>query len=243
MERRLFDQLTLSSAGDRRRRSGSLPLSLAVHAGALGAVLFVPVLTSTDLPAPAVSFDVLAAPAILVPPPPPPRGVPPRPFARHRPPAPSPPTGRAITLPTSWSDVPVPTGREWEATDLPECEGCVPWGLHDGVPTGAAMPTEQPPPPPAIRVDSRFHPPVKLHDVAPVYPDLAREARIEGVVVIECRIDTDGRVVDARVLSGHPLLDAAALDAVGQWRYRATLLNGQPVAVLMTVTVRFSLRR
>jgi protein TonB len=105
------------------------------------------------------------------------------------------------------------------------------------------VPADQAPPPPAIRINSRFHPPVKLHDVAPVYPDLAREARVEGVVVIECRIDTAGHVADARVLSGHLLLDAAALDAVRQWRYRPTLLNGRPVAVLMTVTVRFSLRR
>jgi protein TonB len=52
-----------------------------------------------------------------------------------------------------------------------------------------------------------------------------------------------GRVADARVLSGHPLLDDAALDAVRQWRYRPTLLNGQPISVIMTVTVRFALRR
>jgi protein TonB len=243
MERRFFEQLTLSSAADRRRRAGPLPLSFAIHAGALVALFLVPVLTSTDLPSPALSFEVLAAPAILVPPPPPPRGIPPRSRTRNARAASPPRVGRAMVLPSTRSEMPVPEVRGWDAADLPECEGCVAWGLEDGVPTGAAMPTEQAPPPPAIRVDSRFHPPVKLHDVAPVYPDLAREARIEGVVVIECRIDTDGRVVDARVLSGHPLLDAAALDAVRQWRYRATLLNGQPVAVLMTVTVRFSLRR
>jgi protein TonB len=243
MERRLFELLTLSSAADRRRRAGSLPLSFAIHAGALGAVLLVPVLTSTDLPRPAVSFEVLAAPATLVPPPPPPRGVPPRSRGRHPRPAPSPPAGRAITLPTTWAEVPIPERPAWDATDLPECEGCAPWGLDDGVPTGPTVPADQAPPPPAIRINSRFHPPVKLHDVAPVYPDLAREARVEGVVVIECRIDTAGHVADARVLSGHLLLDAAALDAVRQWRYRPTLLNGRPVAVLMTVTVRFSLRR
>jgi protein TonB len=243
MERRLFEQLTLSSAADRKRQAGPLPLSLAIHAGALGAALLVPVLTSTDLPRPAVSFEVLAAPAVLVPPPPPPRGLPPRSRRTHPRPAASPPAGRAITLPATWAELPVPDSPEWDATDLPECEGCVPWGLGDGVPTGAVVPADEAPAPPAIRVDSRFHPPVKLHDVAPVYPDLARAVGVEGVVVIECRIGTDGHVADARVLSGHPLLDGAALDAVRQWRYRPTLLNGRPVAVLMTVTVRFSLRR
>lgn len=243
MQRRLFEQLTLSSGADRKRRAVPLPLSFAIHAGALGAVLLVPVLTSTDLPTPAMSIDVLAAPVTLVPPPPPPRGLPPRSRGRHPQPAPVPPADRAIALPTSFAELPVPESPEWDATDLPQCEGCVPWGLDDGVPTGPTVPADQAPPPAAIRVDSRFHPPVKLHDVAPVYPDLAREARVEGVVVIECRIDTNGRVVDARVLRGHPLLDGAALDAVRLWRYRPTLLNGQPVPVLMTVTVRFSLRR
>jgi protein TonB len=65
---------------------------------------------------------------------------------------------------------------------------------------------------------------------------------VEGRVLIECVIDTGGRVAEARVVSGTPLLDQAALDAVRQWRYRPTLLDGVPVAVQMTVTVHFRLR-
>jgi protein TonB len=83
--------------------------------------------------------------------------------------------------------------------------------------------------------------PAKLHDVAPVYPVLAQRARISGAVVVVCTIDVRGLVVDARAVSGPPLLSAAALTAVRQWRYRPTLVGGQPVAVMLTVTVNFHL--
>jgi protein TonB len=86
-------------------------------------------------------------------------------------------------------------------------------------------------------------PPKKLRHVLPAYPELAHAARVEGTVIVECRIDERGRVVEARVLRGHPLLDAAAVEAVEQWLYTPTLLNGVPVSVLMTVTVRFELDR
>ncbi len=75
--------------------------------------------------------------------------------------------------------------------------------------------------------------------VAPIYPEIARAARVSGTVVVECTIDPSGRVVDARVITGHALLNESALDAVRQWRYEPTRLNRVPVAVLMTVTVRF----
>ena len=65
---------------------------------------------------------------------------------------------------------------------------------------------------------------------------------MSGTVIVEATIDTDGRVRSARVLRSIPLLDEAALDAVRQWEYTPTLLNGTPVAVIMTVTVTFQLR-
>jgi protein TonB len=87
-----------------------------------------------------------------------------------------------------------------------------------------------------------IRPPLKVKDVAPVYPYLAIRTRVEGSVEIECRIDEAGRVVDAAAQRGHRLLAPAALDAVRQWRYTPTLLNGVPVSVIMTVTVHFRLR-
>ena len=77
--------------------------------------------------------------------------------------------------------------------------------------------------------------------VQPVYPVLARQSGIQGVVVLHAIIDRDGRVSELRVISGHPLLVKAAIDAVNQWRYQPTLLNGQPVEVETTITVSFVL--
>jgi TonB family protein len=92
----------------------------------------------------------------------------------------------------------------------------------------------------ALRVGGEIKPPVKIKDVSPVYPPVAREAGVSGVVILEVRIDTDGNVEQARVLKSIPLLDEAALDAVKQWRFVPTLLNGAPVPIMMTVTVNFT---
>ena len=84
--------------------------------------------------------------------------------------------------------------------------------------------------------------PTKTKDVKPVYPPIAQSARVQGVVIIEATIGADGRVKDAKVLRSIPLLDQAALDAVKQWQFTPTLLNGVPVPVIMTVTVNFTLQ-
>jgi protein TonB len=78
--------------------------------------------------------------------------------------------------------------------------------------------------------------------VAPEYPQVARINRVEGIVVIEAIIGSDGRVTNARVLKSTPFLDSAALAAVREWEYTPTLLNGRPTAVIMAVTVRFALK-
>jgi protein TonB len=70
---------------------------------------------------------------------------------------------------------------------------------------------------------------------------MARQARVQGVVVLECVISPDGKVTNVKVLRGSPLLDDSAVEAVKQWVYSPTLLNGEPVAVIMTVTVNFKL--
>jgi protein TonB len=78
--------------------------------------------------------------------------------------------------------------------------------------------------------------------VRPVYPSIARSARVQGIVIIEAVVGPDGRVQDAKVLRSIALLDAAALEAVKQWEYTPTLLNGVPVPVIMTVTVDFTVQ-
>ena len=75
----------------------------------------------------------------------------------------------------------------------------------------------------------------------PHYPPHAQAARVEGTVVLDAVIDPTGRVTDVRVTHSVNLLDQAAVEAVRQWRFTPTLLNGETVSILLTVTVRFTL--
>jgi TonB family protein len=103
----------------------------------------------------------------------------------------------------------------------------------------------QMPPPPAgvqcIRVGAEVQAANLIRTVPPVYPQLAEEARIQGTVRFRMIIAADGHVQNLQLVSGHPLLVKAARDAVQQWVYRPTLLNGEPVEVVTTVDVNFTL--
>ena len=92
-----------------------------------------------------------------------------------------------------------------------------------------------------IRIGNGVPPPAKIHDVPPVYPPAAREAGVQGLVVLEATIDPTGEVGNIEVLRSVPELEEAAIAAVEQWRYEPTLVDGAPVSVLMTVTINFLL--
>jgi TonB family protein len=94
-------------------------------------------------------------------------------------------------------------------------------------------------PPEAVRVGGSIAPPRRIKDVKPEYPAAALEARVAGVVIVEALIGAEGKVVKARVLRSIPLLDQAALDAVKQWEWEPTMLNGAAVPVVITATVNF----
>ena len=121
-------------------------------------------------------------------------------------------------------------------------------GVARGLESGFNLGTiDSPPPPPApaqtpIHLHSGMQPPRKVVDVHPLYPALAQSARKEGVVILEAVIDARGHVESVRVLRSIPLLDQAAVEAVRQWVFTPTLLNGMPVPVVMTVTVNFTLQ-
>jgi TonB family protein len=123
--------------------------------------------------------------------------------------------------------------------------GGVPGGVGGAVTTGAAArdvaPWRESWPQDAVRVGGNIRPPTKAVDVKPAYPEVARTARVQGVVICEVLIGPDGKVADAHILRSIPLLDEAALDAVRQWEFTVTLLNGNPIPVIMTVTVNFVL--
>ena len=110
---------------------------------------------------------------------------------------------------------------------------------------GAASYLPSPPPAPLagqpIRVGGQVKAPQQTRKVNPEYPPIAQSARVQGVVIVELVIDEQGRVNDARVLRSIPLLDQAALNAVRQWEYTPTLLNGVPTPIVMTATVQFTL--
>jgi protein TonB len=120
----------------------------------------------------------------------------------------------------------------------------------DSIPVTAppvAPPPPQPPPAPIInarpfRQSSGVQAARLIYQVKPVYPQIARQTRTQGVVVLEAVISKDGSVDSLRVVSGHLLLTQAAVDAVRQWKYQPTMLSGEPVDVITTVTVTFTLQ-
>jgi protein TonB len=124
--------------------------------------------------------------------------------------------------------------------------GALNGGSEVATPVAPTPPPLSPPPPiikaEPIRQGGKIQAANLIHQVTPIYPPLARQARVQGVVVMEALISKDGSIESLRVVSGHPLLSQAALDAVKQWKYRPTLLNGEPVEVITTVTVTFNLQ-
>jgi len=120
-------------------------------------------------------------------------------------------------------------------------------GVLGGIIGGVTAGPPPPPPPPKpktpkrIRVGGQVEAAKLIYKPSPEYPPLAKMARIQGTVRLEAIIAKDGTIQDLKVLSGHPLLVKSALDAVKQWRYQPTLLNGEPVEVVTEIDVNFTL--
>jgi protein TonB len=112
--------------------------------------------------------------------------------------------------------------------------GGTPGGVTGGLAGGA--------PPVVVRVGPNMESPRKIKDVKPIYPSGTLQGRTQGAVILEATIGPDGKVRDAKVVRSVPLLDAAALDAVRQWEYTPSFLNGVAVAVIMTVIVNFAMQ-
>ena len=231
----------------RKRHGLALPTSVALHAAAALAFVIVPLLLSEALPEPDGGTRAFFVEPIAAPPPPPP----PPPAANAAAATRVVPKAPAAAPAGFVAPIEVPTEIEpEEGLDLGGVEGGVAGGVEGGVPGGVVggvvggLP-DAPPPAPAkpVRVGGDIREPRKIADVAPVYPELAMKAGVQGIVIIEATIDPRGRVVNATVLRGVPVLDEAALEAVRQWVYTPTLLNGAPTAVIMTVTVRFWLKK
>jgi protein TonB len=238
MEQRLFEDLVESDkVAHRTNQSKTWPVSLALHTVFALAIIIVPILKSGLLPEPAAVKAFFVEPMAAPPPPPPP---PPPPKASAAPKMMAP-----VLMDDSFVAPVVEELLTDEGLDL-GADGGVEGGVAGGVPGGViggivgGLP-DAPPPQKAIRVGGQIKQPQKLKDVAPVYPDIAKQARVQGVVILECTISPQGKVTDVKTLRGIPLLNEAAVSAVRQWVYTPTLLNGVPVPVIMTVTVNFKL--
>ncbi len=235
MPRDLFGDVQQPSVRVGSRSRLTVPLSLAAHALAVLAVVGATVLGPVVLPGLAtedISYYVITLPP-APPPPAPPVSVAPA----------KPPVNPNLAPIEAPPDIRPETLRQFELPDMTSSMA----GVIPGVSSIETLVGEPPPPPPSqiepkpVRPGGGIRPPVKVHDVAPIYSPAALAARIQGTVIIEATIAVDGRVQSARVLRSPPLLDEAALTAVRQWVYTPTLLNGVPVPVIMTVTVMFQL--
>ena len=218
-------------------RTRTFVFSFVVHTVVVGAAMVARLFAAADWPTPPhdTMFAMVSADVPEVQPPPP---------TRTTSPASTPmvnPDAVPLTEPDSIAPEPlvpfdaVPVGSD-AIVGLP--------GDPTGEPFGIAPPPPAPRPPaplPPMRVGGVVRAPQKVHHVAPSYPPIAQAARISGIVIVEALIAEDGSVRDVKVLKSVPLLDAAATEAVRQWRFTPTLLNGVPVQVIMSVTVSFTL--
>jgi protein TonB len=236
----LRDVVRSDQSGRRQRRLSVLPVSIAAHAVVIVGVLLSPIVGTLDLPAIASPLSPEYIPTVPPPPSPPPPATATPPAPRNIAPIEAPPeigteTPR-VELPSNVIDGGI------EPIGPAAVSGPLLSALSTG-PTVSVTPPSPPPTPKVHRVGGVIREPKKLVHVAPIYPDIARNARIDGVVVMEALLDDSGEVDSVRILKSVPLLDDAAVRAVKQWRYTPTELNGVPVPVLMTITVRFSLER
>ncbi len=225
-----------------------------LHIVILATLIIAPLYTTGTIQLRSYDDTPLVTPPAALPPPPPAAG---RPVAPHI-------TSKHANLTYTMGKITAPVSipktisldNEAAVPELGGAAGGVPGGVPGGQlggslggvigGTGTSVPVPPPQQPAAkriVRVGSNLKAPRQTYSVQPEYPVLARETHISGIVVVNAVIDEHGSVVQARVLSGHPLLIPAALKAVAQWKYEPTLLNGMPVAVEMEVTVHFNLGR
>jgi protein TonB len=231
-------------------RAAALPIAVLAHGFLVLALLVVPLLRVGDLP------QVELTGIFLAPPPPVPSPAPPR--GRPK------PAGKGSRIKPVSSKAALDRGALVAPVDIPTDiseEALNPGGWAEGIPGGVDYGESNPFAGGAgdwlnkvtavvgagdsapIRAAGEVRPPKLVRRVEPDYPELARQARVEGVVILEATTDIYGRVASVKVLRSVPLLDQAAVDAVTRWVYEPMVVNGRPRAVTFTVTLRFELKR
>lgn len=246
----MFDQMLESSPLKRKRRNPwAFFFSLLLQAVMIGVMILVPLLYTEALPKQEMLGWLVAPPP---PPPPPPPPAAKQPIKRVR----------RVSLMEA-GKLRAPTAIPKEITIIKEEQvqdidvGGVVGGVPGGVPGGqmggvlggvlGGVTSSVPPPPKVeapkrIRVSSGVQEAKLVNRPNPIYPPIARQARITGTVLLEAIIARDGSIQNLKVIDGHPLLVQAALQAVQQWRYEPTLLNNEPVEVVTQINVVFKMQ-
>jgi len=245
----MFEEMVISSPNPKKtNKPWTVVVSMLFQVAFLGILILIPLIYTEALP------KTMMATMLTAPPPPPP---------------PPPPPAVAQIVHVKPQAHLMDAGKLMQPKVIPkevkiikeDAEPDVATGMTGGVPGGVAggsmggvlggviggMGAAPPPPKPhqtgPLRVGGNVQAARILNRVQPVYPPLARQTRISGTVRLHAIIGKDGAITSLEVMSGHPLLQQAALDAVRQWRYQPTLLNGEPVDVDTTIDVIFSLNQ
>jgi len=233
----MFDQLVVSSAhGTKTNKPWTVAMSAVVQGVIVGILILIPLIYTEALPKGFMN-TFLVAPA--PPPPPPPPAAPVKAVVRPR----------IVTPQRMVAPTMIPKKIEVIKDEAPDVGAGVEGGI--GVPGGAPGGVlggiiGGPPPPPKptqtrIRVGGNVAAAKLIHQVQPVYPQIAKTAHVQGTVLLHAIIAKDGSIQELQYVSGPPLLMRAAMDAVHEWKYNPTLLNGEPVEVDTTIQVVFTL--
>jgi periplasmic protein TonB len=243
----MFDELVVSSANPTHtHKSWTVALSAVLQAVIVGVFILIPLLVTEALPKEMVATWITAPAPPPPPPPPPPKVQVVKPTVKLI-------QAGKLTAPTV---IPKKVNIIKEEAQPPDVgavgvvggvPGGMPGGSAGGVLGGIIGGTGGGPPPPPkatpqrIRVGGNVQQANLIHQVMPVYPEIAKTAHIQGTVILHAIISKEGTVQELQYISGPPLLMRSAMDAVRQWRYRPTLLNGEPVQVDTTISVVFTL--
>jgi len=251
----MFEQ-TFVQGDNATRKASSVFVSFLIQCCLITVGVLIPLIYTESLPRTQLT-SFLVAPPPPPPPPPPPAAVQPVKVVKVVPRQFD--AGRLMAPKQIPKEIAMIKEDEMPAAASAGVVGGVPGGVPGGTAGGViggiigSVPTAAPPPPPPvkeapkpvtpkqIRVGGNVQSAKLINQPKPAYPPLARQARIQGVVRFNAVIGKDGTIQNLALVSGHPLLVPSATDAVRQWRYQPTLLNGEPVEVVTQIDVNFTL--
>jgi protein TonB len=244
----MFEDSLMESGGKLKSKQGATTVvSFVLQIALIGVLVLLPLVFTEALPKQQL-MTFLVAPPPPPPPPPPPAAAPVKIIKKMQ----SDLDNGQLRTPTAIPKK-VAMIKEDEApppsTGVAGVVGGVPGGVPGGAMGGvlgsviAGTPTAVPKvaTPQRVRVSQGVSQGLLVRQVKPTYPPLARQARIQGTVVLQALISKDGSIQNLHLVSGHPMLAPAAIEAVKQWKYKPYFLNGEPVEVETTINVNFTL--